>query len=89
MTDPAIEIDMLGGNCPVQGEGTIGSEPWYFRARGQSWTLGIGGEPVCNPRVLFDGEYGDTPYSAGWMPQYVALEIIADCFRRFIEGDVE
>jgi len=84
MSDPAIEIDYIGGNCPVQAEGRIGNVPWYFRARGQSWSMGIGGEPICGPHVRFDGEYGDNPYAAGWMPQYVALEIIADCIRRYV-----
>ena len=44
-----LKIDMLGGNCPVQAEGTIDGRPFYFRARGQSWSMGIGGDVVGDP----------------------------------------
>ena len=87
--DPAIEIDYIGGICPVQAEGMIGNVKWYFRARGQSWSMRVGGDPICRPDVCFDGDYGDNPYAAGWMPQYVALEIIADCLRRYVTGGDE
>lgn len=74
-----IEIDWLGGNCPVQAEGRIDGEPFYFRARGEHWRLDIG-------RVAFDSHpplwrheeaWGDGPFAAGWMPEDVAREMIA------------
>mgnify|MGYP001570443230 CR=1 FL=1 len=29
----------LGGNCPVQAEGTINGHGFYFRSRGEYWYL--------------------------------------------------
>jgi hypothetical protein len=62
-----IEYQYIGGNCPVQAEGTIEGKPFYFRARGESWSLGIGGEPVLEPEWEIEQEYGSTPFAAGWM----------------------
>lgn len=42
-TKAIIIIDSFGGNCPVQAEGTIDGKPFYFRARGSSWSMSIGG----------------------------------------------
>lgn len=38
-----IDIEWLSGVCPVQAEGTIDGEPFYFRARGARWHIEIGG----------------------------------------------
>jgi hypothetical protein len=72
-----IEIDLLGGNCPLQAEGRIDGKPFYFRARGESWSLGIGGEPVLDPEWGHLEDWGDGPYSAGWMEEAEALRMIA------------
>ncbi len=83
----------LGGNCPVQGEGTIDGEPYYFRARGEHWSIEIGGGFVLEdaekgiPGIGFyhEEEWGDGPYDAGWMPDDVARQMIekaAAIFRR-------
>jgi hypothetical protein len=37
-----ILIESLYGNCPVQADGTIDGEPFYFRARGDEWAIEIG-----------------------------------------------
>lgn len=37
-----IVIDRLGGLCPVQAEGTIDGVPFYFRSRGEHWSIEIG-----------------------------------------------
>jgi hypothetical protein len=57
----------IGGNCPVQIEGTIAGKDFYFRARGQHWSIGIGGEPVSKPEWYYQEMYGLGPYDAGWM----------------------
>jgi len=75
--DPQIRINTFGGNCPVQAEGFVDDKPFYFRARGEHWTMGIGGEPVANPEWFYREEYGDAEYVAGWMAQYEALGFIA------------
>lgn len=77
MTKPNIEITMIGGNCPVQAEGTIDDEPFYFRARGQGWSLSVGGDDVMmDPKWHHSEQYGDGPFDAGWMPEDEALAFI-------------
>jgi hypothetical protein len=80
MSDPAIEIDYIGGTNPVIAEGTIGGELWCFKATGAGWVMAIGSAPD------YSGQYDATVRP---MPQYVALEIIADCIRRYVTGDQE
>ncbi len=62
-----VHIDQIGGNCPVQAEGTIDGEPFYFRARGQRWTIGIGGDTVMKPDWHYEQPYGEQQFDAGWM----------------------
>lgn len=88
--DAGIQIDMLGGNCPVQAKGLIDGEPFYFRARWEGWSLSIGSDHednsnftgvhgrdvVGNPRWYHEEEWGDGPYDAGWMPEDEARRMI-------------
>lgn len=63
-----IEIDWLRGNCPVQAKGRIDGEPFYFRARGEHWSLDIGGaDPVDEGDWWTQEEWPGGPYAAGWM----------------------
>lgn len=66
LQDPQVRIDTIGGNCPVQAEGTIDGEPFYFRARGCSWSIGIGADPVSLPAWYCENPYGKD-FDAGWM----------------------
>lgn len=84
--DPSIKIDYIGGNCPVQAEGRIDGKPFYFRARGCSWSIGIGGDPVMLPEWYATDDYGDGPYDAGYMPVYDALSFIAAAMKEYAEG---
>lgn len=78
MSDAGVLIIHLGGNCPVQAEGTVDGEPFYFRARGERWSMSVGGDDVVGaPDWYYEEPYGDRPYAAGWMSEYEA--------RRFIE----
>jgi hypothetical protein len=78
-----VIITSLGGNCPVQGYGTIDGQPFYFRARWDSWRLNIGGDDVvAKPAWSCSEDYGDGPYDAGWMTQEEAIGFI----RRAAEG---
>lgn len=67
-----IEIEFIGGNCPVQAEGKIDGTPFYFRGRGNGWRIGIGGGPVGKPDWSTFGECE----SAGWMLEGEARELI-------------
>jgi hypothetical protein len=79
-----LVIEWLGGNCPVQAEGTINGQPFYFRARGQHWSIGVGGEDtVSNPKWLREEEWGDGPFAAGCMPHDEARSIIERCAEEY------
>jgi hypothetical protein len=69
VVSPAIKIEMIGGSCPVQAEGTIDGREFYFRARGGAWRLNIGGDVVCDPEWSHHEPYGDSPFAAGWMSE--------------------
>ena len=80
-----ITIDWLGGNCPVQAEGSIDGKRFYFRARGEHWEFRVSesAETSANNWPDFfecfchEEEWGDGPYDAGWMPEDVARQMIA------------
>jgi len=80
-----LVIDNLGGNCPVQGEGTVLGVPFYFRARHEEWSMGIGEDPVAVTRaeigaIWYKSEaWGDGEFAAGWMEREVARGIIESC----------
>lgn len=82
-----LKISYLGGNCPVQGKGTIDEEPFYFRARWGQWSMSIGGEDVVgNPRWYRVRDYGTDFASAGWMEESEARDFIEQCAKDFSEG---
>lgn len=78
-----VLIDFIGGNCPVQAEGTIDGKRFYFRARGDSWSLEVhptsgGGylEWPDDPEVWrYEEDYGVWP-DAGWMEESEARGFI-------------
>jgi hypothetical protein len=80
-----IEIRYLGGNCPVQGEGTINGKKFYFRARGEHWSLGVGADPVGEPEWYHEKPYGVWP-DAGWMPLDEAEDFLRTAADRYAAG---
>lgn len=65
-----IVINYIGDNCPVQAEGTVDGEPFYFRARHQRWSMSIGGDDVIgSPTWYYEESYGENPQDAGWMSE--------------------
>ena len=87
-----LQISMIGGNCPVQAEGTIDGKPFYFRARGMRWTMGVGGDPLGHPtdpsmeRPDWYAEctWGDVPFAAGWMSEAEARRLIEWCASEYV-----
>lgn len=80
MSAPIIVIDLIGGNCPVQAEGTINGAPFYFRARGARWRVEVGEPHFWSMEQPF-GEWPD----AGWMSEDDArgfIEIAAGLFAK-------
>lgn len=83
-----IVIESLDGNCPVQGEGSADGVPFYFRARGQRWSLSLGSVvPISNPVWYWEEAYGDGPYDAGWMSEEEAVRFIHAGIARWRTGD--
>ena len=81
MSQPKVVIETIGGNCPVQAEGLIDGFGFYFRARGQQWSMEIydgteGGWYYTEP-------YGEVQYEAGWMEMEEAREFIQQAAERF------
>ena len=84
-----LHIEWLGGNCPVQAEGTITGVPFYFRARWNHWSMSIGENPIAIEisEIMWykDEGWGNGPYEAGWMPVEEAERIIRKCAAEFIK----
>ena len=84
--DLVIKFTMFGGNCPVQAEGTLNDVDFYFRARGNYWSMSVGGEDVIGkPDWYFDEEYGDQPFAAGYMPEEDAKAFIEKAAKLWLE----
>lgn len=84
----AIIIDWIGGNCPVQAEGTIDGKEFYFRARGGHWSLSIGGENVVGePDWYHEEPYGDEEFAAGWMTKKEARDFLEKAANLYLSRD--
>lgn len=72
-------LDTIGGNCPVQAEGMVDGQPFYFRARGAHWSLDVGPVETWHGHGCWSiaREYGTWP-DAGWMPDHEALGFIVE-----------
>lgn len=73
-----IVMEYTCGACPVQAEGTVSGERFYFRARGDRWRIGIGGtDPVFHPAWEYGEPYGEPGgLGAGWMDEEEANAFI-------------
>lgn len=81
-----VEVDWIGGNCPVQAEGLVLGKPFYFRARGDSWSMGIGGDDPCvNPEWFRQEIWGVWP-DAGWMLEDEARRLIERCAAEYAQN---
>jgi hypothetical protein len=85
-----VVIDYIGGNCPVQAEGKIGGKEFYFRARGNHWSISIDSDlgpdvRFLNPEWYYEEPYGDGPYDAGWMSEEEARALIYEAAKRYLE----
>ncbi len=84
-----IVIDWIGGNCPVQAEGTIAGKPFYFRARGSKWRFSVGEAHMVDALVAAEWEYqesyGEGPFDAGWMSEQEARGFIHAAAERYLK----
>lgn len=79
-----VKIEQIGGNCPVQAEGKIDGQPFYFRARGESWSIGIGGDVVGAPDWYYDEDYPGGQFAAGWMTEAEARAFINQAAEQYL-----
>lgn len=94
-----INIEYIGGNCPVQAEGIIDGYPFYFRARGNTWRLEVcldKSQPV-NCLVWWEAEcgvweheenYGER-FEAGWMSKEEACQFINKAAILFCKSQIK
>lgn len=88
---PDVNVDWLGGNCPVQAEGTIEGKRFYFRARGEHWSMAVhptaDGDylswPNDDAEWVYEEEWDVGPFDAGWMPEDVARGMIAKAAEQY------
>jgi hypothetical protein len=72
-----VKITMIGGQCPVQAEGTILGRPFYFRARGRHYSISIGGvDPMEDPQWRKRVRWGQGDWDAGYITEDVAQQLI-------------
>lgn len=73
-----LVIDEITFPCPVQISGRFLGEPFYFKARGNRWSLGVGGrDPAIKPGWHYEESYGEESFAAGWMSQFEAMDFLA------------
>lgn len=87
-----IIIDWLEGNCPVQAEGRICGNSFYFRARGNRWYVEVyehnDNNIISNPVPnvwKYEESYGTTPFEAGWMTEKEAEGFIIKAITLYLE----
>ncbi|TDT87333.1 hypothetical protein DFO45_5007 [Azorhizobium sp. AG788] len=80
-----LELDWLGGSCPVEAEGTYRGRRLHFRARGSSWSLDLT-DPASGEVWCHEEEYGAGPFDAGYMPLEDARASIRKAVAMFRDG---
>jgi hypothetical protein len=73
---PEVSISEISGFCPVQATGTIDGFPFYFRARGEHWSLAICHLPLTEPVWYHREPWGSEPFEAGYMTVDEATQMI-------------
>ena len=82
-------LKYLGGNCPVQAEGEVDGQRFYFRARGDAWEFHVAKHDweLINASIFYlERDYGAWP-DAGWMPPHEALRFIVGSIQAFRQSD--
>lgn len=78
--------------APVQAEGEVKGHPFYFRARGITWSFSAANGQEQDP-VLIDnakqgfyreGKFKTEGLNASFMPLNIARDIIQKCIEEFI-----
>ena len=83
MKAQGFDVQWLSGLCPVQATGYVDGHPFYWRARGATWSIMIAKEKGDYSDEVIDApdswehieRYGEFP-DAGYMPFIEALAFI-------------
>lgn len=101
MNAPIITTEWFGGQAPVQGVGTVQvlgafvpARHWYFRARGDEWSVDVGGlDPGYGGLVAEEdtdltvsGDYGQM-FDASYMLEEHARQAITAALERWGAGE--
>ena len=81
-----ITIAVTSRVCPVQLQGLVDDQRFYFRARGCRWSFAIHPENPVRASMYgggwrVKGDWNSDRVLAGWMPIPVARAIVLDCCR--------
>jgi hypothetical protein len=87
----------IEGQTPVQGRGRVDGYPWYFRARGESWSMEIAEDQTIDCAYLpsvgycsgwFVGERWGIWPEAGYMDEDIAWSLVEEVFTKFRNGEL-
>lgn len=87
MSSPTLHFGPIERPCPVQCTGTVNGQPFYFRARGERWTLGVGGDVWLKPDWFYAQAYDKGAFEAGWMPDEEAMAFMRQGLDRYLSGE--
>lgn len=83
---PGMVVGRASGQAPVQAHGLIDGEEFYFRSRGEHWSMSIGGAEIYqSPRWYYEERYGTWP-EAGSISEEQAYAFIAQAAIKFRAG---
>jgi len=82
------------GSCPVQAEGTICGEDFYFRSRHDKWQVRIGDTSLFAKDAWvmiedFPHASEEFPFAASYATREESIEFIEKCARIYINGGKE
>ena len=91
-----LEYSFTCTAAPVQAEGTVCGNPFYFRSRHEHWSFAVSEDPDVDPVDIESPEqgaahgffveemYGDKPHLASFMPLEEARHIIESCAQSYV-----
>jgi hypothetical protein len=81
---PGMVVGRPQGQVPVQAYGVIDGKDYYFRSRGEHWSMSIGSS-IAAPDWYYEEPYGTWP-EAGSISEDQAYEFIAVAASKFRAG---
>jgi len=78
-------VGRAGGVALVQAHGVIDGKDYYFRSRGEHWSMSIGGDLHADPDWYYEEQYGTWP-DAGRISIEQAYDFIAKAAVKFRAG---